>query len=241
MTTADVFAVPAGTRFRKHEHDTVHVCVVLAGGFIEREKKGWRDVAPGTVRVSGASRHDIDFSNAGATCLLIEGDFAHTTLAGMRFIESDHRLISLAHHISEAGVTKDPSSRVRKDDLTTELIAQVDRRLRGRTSSPPPWLDRVRDLIHATGGSASMAELACEAGVHRVHVARTFRDHYGMPVTTYARKVRVQGALSLLATSKYSLSRLAAESGFADQSHLTREVRVATGLTPGRLRSELNR
>ena len=74
MSLAEAFVVPASTRFRKHAHDSPHVCVVLDGGFMEREKKSWRDVARGTVRVSGAARHDIDFSPAGATCLLLEYD-----------------------------------------------------------------------------------------------------------------------------------------------------------------------
>jgi AraC family transcriptional regulator len=76
--------------------------------------------------------------------------------------------------------------------------------------------------------------------VHRVHLARTFRDHYGVAVTRYSRSVRVQSALSLLTSSGFSLSRLAAETGFADQSHLTREVRAATGITPGALRTMLH-
>jgi AraC family transcriptional regulator len=50
----------------------------------------------------------------------------------------------------------------------------------------------------------------------------------------------VQSALSLLTSSEFSLSRLAAETGFADQSHLTREVRAATGITPGALRTMLH-
>ncbi|MEO8575388.1 MAG: AraC family transcriptional regulator [Gemmatimonadales bacterium] len=241
MTTPHAFPVPGSTRFRGHEHDATHICVVLDGGFVEREKHGWRDVAPGTVRVSGAARHDIDFSPAGATCLVLEvDDPPFSPLAAAKFIENDNRLGSLAREISNHSWKRDPAGRVRTNNLTTEFLAQIVRRLSGKTTTPPPWLERIRDLIHDTTGSTSVEDLAREAGVHRVHLARTFRDHYGVPVTRYARQVRVQSALTLLATGSISLSQLAHEAGFADQSHLTREVRAAVGSTPGAIRSRLH-
>lgn len=238
MSVAEAFAVPASTRFRKHAHDLPHVCVVLDGGFVEKDGKTWRDVARGTVRVSGAASHDIDFSAAGATCLVLEHDIGGISLTGSRFIESDQRLFGLALELRDAE-GDDAASAVERENLSTEFFAQIDRHLRGRCGPPPLWLDRIREMIHDSGGAASVADLAREAGVHRVHVARTFRDHFGMPVTSYARKVRVKTALSLLASTPYSLSRVALEAGYADQAHLTREVRAAIGATPGRLRAKL--
>lgn len=240
MTTADSFAVPASTRFRKHEHESAHVCVVLDGGFSERDRRSWRDVGPGTVRISGATRHDIDFGRSGATCLVMEVELDTSILPRPEFIEGDERLFRLADGISRLSKQLDPLSAIRKDDLATEFLAQVERRLRGKAGPPPPWLERARELLHDSNGAASVTEIAREAGVHRVHVARTFRDHYGMPVTTYARKLRVHAALTMLATSSLPLSRLALESGYADQSHFTREIRAAVGATPRVIRESLN-
>lgn len=240
MTIADSFAVPGSTRFRKHEHESAHVCVVLDGGFAERDRRSWRDVGPGTVRISGATRHDIDFGRAGATCLVMEVDFNTSTLPRPEFIEGDARLFRLADGISQLSKQADPVSAIRKDDLATEFLAQIDRRLRGQAGPPPPWLVRARELLHDSNGAASVTDIAREAGVHRVHVARTFRDHYGMSVTTYARKLRVHAALTMLATSSLPLSRLALESGYSDQSHFTREIRAAVGATPRVVRESLN-
>ena len=240
MSLPEAFDVPPSTRFRKHAHDFPHVCVVLNGGFSERHKGAWRDVTPGTVRVSGAARHDIDFSEAGATCLLIESELDAIRLGDPRFIESDPRLLRLAFHLRDSARRDDPAGKLTREELTTEFVAQIDRHLRGHASPPPPWLDRIRQMIHDSRGAASVSDLAREAGVHRVHVARTFRDHYGVPVTAYARKVRVKEALSLLATSQHALSRVALESGYADQAHLTRELRSIVGATPAKLRARLN-
>ena len=242
MVHADAFAIPGSTRFRKHEHDTTHICAVIGGGFMERDGRSWRDVGPGTVRISGAASHDIDFSSGGATCLVLEhaGD-AIVPLSSPTFLENDARLMGLAHQLGRVSNSADAFDKVMKDDLVTELLAQIDRRLRRKTISPPPWLVRIREVVHDTSGSASVSDLAREAGVHRVHVARTFRDHYGISVSTYARRVRVQKALRLLASDTLTLSQLAFSAGFADQSHLTRELRAATGATPASIRARLHR
>ena len=240
MDAPAAFVVPGDTRLRKHAHECGHICVVLDGGFVEREKHGWRDVGAGTVRVSGGASHDIDFSPNGATCFVMEFDAPIELPPSARFFENDLQLVHIARRIGSTSERNQPADKVLVDDLTTEFLAQISRRLNGRSGSPPPWLERTRSLIHDTAGAATVESLAREAGVHRVHLARTFRDHYGVAVTRYARSVRVQSALSLLASSPLPLSRLAAESGYADQSHLTREIRAATGTTPGALRSMLH-
>lgn len=55
-----------------------------------------------------------------------------------------------------------------------------------------------------------------------------------------ARILRLQSALSLLRRNgSFPLARIAADSGYADQAHLTREVHALTGLTPAVVRAQL--
>jgi AraC family transcriptional regulator len=49
---------------------------------------------------------------------------------------------------------------------------------------------------------------------------------------------RIEAAKHLLEQGSLSLGEVAYASGFADQSHLTRVLRQATGLTPARYRYE---
>jgi AraC family transcriptional regulator len=157
-----------------------------------------------------------------------------------QFLEHDKSLVAIAKELQRSTNGNDPAARIITDDLTSELLAQVSRRLNRRSSPPPSWLSRVRELAHDSSGTMSVSELAREAGVHRVHLARAFREHYGVPVTQYTQKLRVHAALRLLAQGDFTLSRVALEAGFADQSHLTRTVRDVTGSTPGALRSMLH-
>jgi AraC family transcriptional regulator len=60
-----------------------------------------------------------------------------------------------------------------------------------------------------------------------------------MPPSRYRREARVQHALRLMAETQAPLAAVAAQAGFADQSHLGRAVRAATGRTPDQLRRQL--
>jgi len=233
--------IPPGTRFRRHEHGSVHVVAVLAGGFVEREPDGWRDVGPGTVRVSGAARHDCDFGPAGARCLVLElDDEALGPVGDPRFLAPDGWLVRLARRLDVAASAADPGPRFALPGLTAELLAQVARRLDDRDGPPPPWLDRAREILDDMAGAVPVAELAEAVGVHRVHLARTFRDHVGVPVTAYARQLRLDAARREMARG-VPLARVAVRAGFVDQSHLTRTMKSAWGLTPGALRRSLHR
>lgn len=104
-------------------------------------------------------------------------------------------------------------------------------------SAPPAWLRRVRDRLHDCAGAAPpVRDLANSASVHPVYLARAFRRAYGVPVTEYARRLRLRAAADRIASTALPLSRIACEAGFADQAHLTRQLRRETGLTPAVLR-----
>ena len=52
-------------------------------------------------------------------------------------------------------------------------------------------------------------------------------------------RLRARRALERLAGGDRDLARLAADTGFADQSHLCRVLRAETGATPAALRAAL--
>lgn len=123
-----------------------------------------------------------------------------------------------------------------QDNLHDALAAMARERLRPVPHrEPPSWLARVREQLDDGEGSR-LSELALRAGVHPVYLARRFRCHYGCGVDEYIRWRRTAAAAALFRGSKQSLAAVAAEVGCADQSHLTRIVRAAAGVTPAALR-----
>jgi AraC family transcriptional regulator len=123
------------------------------------------------------------------------------------------------------------------------LLELVGYAARGAVSKPkqrvaPPWLQRVQDRLDAEFACApSLTELSRDAGVHRVHLARTFRAFYGSSVGEYLRARQIDCALRLLMETDCALSAVALSAGFADQSHFSNVFRKAMRTTPSLFRS----
>ncbi len=60
-----------------------------------------------------------------------------------------------------------------------------------------------------------------------------------MPPKTVARIARFRTAIDRMTAAPASLAQIAAESGYADQSHFNRDVRVLAGCTPGELLADI--
>jgi AraC-like DNA-binding protein len=94
----------------------------------------------------------------------------------------------------------------------------------------------VRTLLRAPG-PADVAALASEAGVSERHLERAFVERVGMGPKRLGRIARLQRLLGCIARCPAGddarpWAAIASELGFADQSHLAREVKALSGLTP---------
>jgi AraC family transcriptional regulator len=232
--------MPGGLHARGHGHDVAHICAVLDGEFVERGSAP-TTLRPGLLRTSPAGdQHDLQFSRAGAHCLLIlVGDNIAEGAplpAARRFlpVPDGGLLIGIRRALHDAA-----ASPLEIELLILELLACTSARSVRVAGSrqPPPWLLRVRDLVRGAPVAAqSTACLAAEAGLHPVYVARAFRRWFGCSLASYMRVIRLERARRLILESAQPLAAIAAETGFADQSHLTRLLRQRTGRTPAALR-----
>jgi AraC family transcriptional regulator len=85
----------------------------------------------------------------------------------------------------------------------------------------------------------SLAELAAITRLSVFHFSRKFRSEFGCPPHQYLMRERVRLASQLLARPELPLKSVAASSGFADQSHMTRLFRRFKGVTPAQYRRTL--
>ena len=87
------------------------------------------------------------------------------------------------------------------------------------------------DQIEAGRGQVRVDRLAAEAGWSRKRLWSRFRSQVGITPKRAAQLVRFDHAAHRLAAG-HSPSRVAAEGGYVDQSHLHREVMAFAGVTP---------
>ncbi|MGW2987050.1 helix-turn-helix domain-containing protein [Streptomyces goshikiensis] len=103
------------------------------------------------------------------------------------------------------------------------------RRRAAATAPPDPLLGEVVARLRAGEGVAATAA-AVGLGERRLH--RLSLDAFGYGPRLLGRVLRLQRALAL---SRRGLAQaeVAYAAGYADQAHLTREVRALAGVTPG--------
>lgn len=135
----------------------------------------------------------------------------------------------------------DTDSALAIEAMTWEILAaSANTRMRLVDAHAPRWLRDARDLLDAhIGEPTSLRTIAADAGVHPVHFAATFRRFLGCSVGEYSRRRRFEYARRKLTDLELPLSEVAAEAGFADQSHLTRTFKRLAGMTPKQYRTFL--
>lgn len=84
----------------------------------------------------------------------------------------------------------------------------------------------------------ALADLAAVVGLSVSHFNVLFREAVGLSPHQYLIRRRVERAKDLLGESTLSISQIAAESGFAHQSHLARHMRRMLGVAPKALRTQ---
>jgi AraC-like DNA-binding protein len=93
--------------------------------------------------------------------------------------------------------------------------------------------NRMVDLLEAGTDARSPADLARQLHVSERSLQRLAARFVGMPPQLLLRRRRLQEAAERMrADPAADLGALAAELGFADQPHLTREFRSVLGTTP---------
>ncbi|MFW5489514.1 MAG: AraC family ligand binding domain-containing protein [Desulfovibrio sp.] len=114
-----------------------------------------------------------------------------------------------------------------------------------RPGAEPVAVRRAKEYMAAhLAEDMSLTRLARACHLSPFHLARVFHRSVGAPPHAYLTHLRLNRAKTLLGlpeTTSYlpSLAEIAAETGFADQSHLTRRFKAVFGLTPGQYRKNI--
>jgi AraC-like DNA-binding protein len=92
---------------------------------------------------------------------------------------------------------------------------------------------KVVEFVTANFSRAiEVGELAELVQLSVSQLQREFGRLFGITPIHYIREVRVGVARHLLETSNQSLTNIAVQCGFYDQSHFTRQFKASTGITP---------
>lgn len=158
-----------------------------------------------------------------------------------RFHFRDELLEQLARSLIAEFEQPSPPDRVYADSLTHTLIVHLIKKYSGarirpqaaKQGLPQRSLARVVEFIDAhLGDDLSLGAIAHVAEMSSSYFLTLFKRSTGLAPHQYLMAKRIERARALLTQTKLPIADIAIQTGFADQSHLTRLMRRHTGLTP---------
>jgi AraC family transcriptional regulator len=97
-------------------------------------------------------------------------------------------------------------------------------------------LEYIEEHLASDTNDLSLAQIAAITGLSASHFRTLFRDSVGMAVHQYVIQRRIERAKSLLMQRRHTIAEIALATGFTHQSHLSRHLQRASGLSPAQMR-----
>jgi len=234
--------------FPRHTHDEYGIGVILSGA-----QRSWSGAGPvesfagDVISVNPGELHDGRPIDRAVRCWRIIY-FDPSTLA-QRFVPDAAREIEfVSPNLREPGLGRwvnllfdrltrnTDRSGLGVEEIVSYLVGRLvsQRRAEVDRQSCSASVAMARKRIDTDPTSqVSLAELAALSGVSRYQIVRAFARELGVTPYAYVIQRRVRLARQLLVNGA-TLIDAALQSGFADQSHLTRAFVRQFGVSPGR-------
>ena len=153
--------------------------------------------------------------------------------------ESLHGLINLHQLLNNS------SSTLEKESALIEILALLIKRHgvngidEAKFGNETVRVRKIIAIFHAhLEEDIGLSELATEFDCTPYHLIRFFKKAVGLSPHAYLVQLRLEEAKRLL-NQGYSIVDAALETGFTDQSHLTRHFKAKFGIPPGTYRRQL--
>jgi AraC family transcriptional regulator len=236
---------PAGQSISQHLHVQPYLSILVCGSYRETcGASAWDYVAGEAIFHGSGEVHSDQFFDEGGELLNLEilPEFEERLRddgirTDVRTVFKHPYCLELALKLRHELRAPDSVSGLAVEGLAMELAAHVLRGRLARREREGDWINRIdATLREQFSKPPSLTELAEMVHVHPVHVARTFRKRLHCSVGEYVRMLRMEAACKQLRQTDLPIAEIAVETGFADQSHLTRTLKRYMGISPMSLR-----
>lgn len=132
---------------------------------------------------------------------------------------ADSMAIALSAHLLRHYATRKHQLREYEDGLSTDKLKQA-----------------IEYINSHLGENLSLMAIADELNMSHYYFCRLFKQSTGVSPHQYLIQQRIERAKQLLKRPELTVTHVAIECGFANQSHLAKQFRQHTGLTPKQFR-----
>ena len=218
-------------------------CRLAGRALFHGAHEGSLAICPAGLDTSADTDHDLDallvavrpdkFALAAA-----EGGTLDAQLIG-RLCGHDQTLLDLAGVMERESREGYPQGTVFWNETAARFVDILSTRHTTGTRAKPNGpltadiLKRLKEFVFEhLDEPLDVATLAKMTNRSQFHFSRAFTRSVGVSPHRYVVHLRLQRAVEMVRDGKFGLAEIAAKTGFADQSHLTRWVRRVHGVSP---------
>ncbi|MBE9079084.1 helix-turn-helix domain-containing protein [Romeria aff. gracilis LEGE 07310] len=208
----DISITPAQTPFfARWDGDDHYFHIRIASDFIQSVATA--DLAMNSDQLELRSEFRIRDPQIEAIGLMLLNEFKQENLGARLYIES---LVNvLAVHLIRQYSAVNPRLTFYEGGLPERQLLQV--------------LDYIRDHLDQ---DIKLADLAALLDMSQFHFSRLFKQSIGITPYQYLMQQRIERAKQLLLQTDHAITDIAFHCGFNSHSHLSKQFRQLTGMTP---------
>jgi AraC-like DNA-binding protein len=206
----------------RHVHEEAYAALVLSGGYEEAGDHGRFQAKAGDVIFHEQFEAHLDrFSETGATVLNLRLPVGCSYTSGIARVADPDSVARVA----------DRSRRDAIDLLFSTAVREMP--------DPADWPDELAAAL-LKNPSLKLSQWGEKNGIAPWTVSRGFALVFGVSPEAFRARTRARHALKFIHDTTAPLANIAADLGFADQSHMTRSINQLTGIGPRAWRSAAN-
>lgn len=223
-----------------HYHENPYFALVTSGNCRETNKRGTIDCSVDTLlfhnrqephcntKLDGISRHfQLELTHDWCRKFEIDSDKMPTS----KILNPKIKL--LFYNIYQETKLFDEASSLAIDALLLQTFETMRGVERVSASIKPKWVTTIEEILRDSfDRTFSLTELSNQLDLHPAHLSRDFSRYFRCNFSEYIRRIKVEKALSMLRNKKVTLTDIALNCGFADQSHFIRCFKEFVGITP---------
>ncbi|MEO0556375.1 MAG: AraC family transcriptional regulator [Bacteroidota bacterium] len=230
-----------------HYHENPYFMYMLNGNMIDCNKKvksllppgslmfnNWQEGHYGVRHSNEASGFHLEFEKSWFN----KNDIDLKTFEGSQLVE-DPKVHVLFAKLYQEFLIADSYSKVSIELLLMQICNALGEEKAIYHKKVPEWVNKLKELLQYDTFTISLQYLSEQLGVHPVHISRTVPKYLSSSLGEYIRLIKLKKAIPQLLDSDHSLTQIAYNCGFTDQSHFNHIFRHYFDISPGQYRKIL--
>ncbi|MEM8524434.1 MAG: AraC family transcriptional regulator [Bacteroidota bacterium] len=232
-----------------HYHENLYFMFVLRGEMLDYNKNtksllpagslmfnNWQEQHYGHRHSSEAAGFHVEFERSWFE----KNEVNLHIFEESQKVEDPHIRLLIAKIYFEF-LLSDKHSELSTDLLLLQVCDALSVRKYVDKSGIPSWVVKLKEILHDDPSNITLQSLSKELGVHPVHISRAVPKYLSVGLGAYIRKVKLSKATNLLLDSNLSLTEIAYQAGFSDQSHFNHVFKFYYKIAPGQFRKKMKK